>query len=90
MENIALRIWQILYTIVLRVGNNTQFIPLGIHFSRIIQSYRKFADFAKLYFPLILEHFTTKHCNFTKCRMLFQDVVIFFPISIFSKFRLEG
>ena len=31
MENIiALRIWQILYTFVLRVENNTQLIPFGI------------------------------------------------------------
>ena len=33
IENIALRIWLILYTFVLRVENNTQLIPLGIHFS---------------------------------------------------------
>ena len=50
IENIALRIWQILYTFVLRVENNTQLIPLGIHFSRIIQNYKKFANFARLYF----------------------------------------
>ena len=36
MENIAFPLWQILYTFVLRVENNTQLIPLGIHFSRII------------------------------------------------------
>ena len=50
IENLALRIWQILYTFVLRVENNTQLIPLGIHFSQIIQNYRKFANFARLYF----------------------------------------
>ena len=33
IENIAFRIWQILYTLVLRVENNTQ-IPLRIPFSR--------------------------------------------------------
>ena len=49
-ENIALRIWQILYTFVLRVENNTQLLLLGIHFSRIIQNYRKYANFARLYF----------------------------------------
>ena len=84
MENIAFRIWQILYTIVFRVENNTQLIPLGILFSRKIQNYRKFADFARLYFP----YFRTFHnqtLQFTKFRMLFQDVVIFFPISIFFK-----
>ena len=48
MENIALRIWQILHTFVLRVENDTQLIPLGIHFSQI-QNYRKFANFARLY-----------------------------------------
>ena len=37
-----------------------------------------------------LQHFITKLCNFTKFRMLFQAVVIFFPILIFSKFRLKG
>ena len=50
MENIALRIWQILYTFVLRVENNTQLIPLSIHFTRVIQNYRKFANSARLYF----------------------------------------
>ena len=52
IENIALRIWQILYTFVLRVENNTHLIPLGIHFSRMIENYRKFANFARLYFLL--------------------------------------
>ena len=32
IENIALRIWQILYTFVLRVKNNTQLILLGYSF----------------------------------------------------------
>ena len=32
----------------LRVENNTQFTPLGIHFSWIIQNYRKSANFARL------------------------------------------
>ena len=36
------------------------------------------------------QHFTTKLCNFTKSRMLFQAVVIFFPISIFLKSLLKG
>ena len=36
-------------------------------------------------FRHILEHFTTKLCNFTKFRMLFQDVVTFLPVSIFFK-----
>ena len=49
MENIALRI---LYTFVLRVENNAQLIPLGINLSRIIQNYRKFANFARLHFRL--------------------------------------
>ena len=50
IQNIALQIWQILYIFVLRVENNTQLIPLGIHFSRTIQNYRKFAHFTRLYF----------------------------------------
>ena len=54
IENIALRIWQILYTFVLRMENNTQLIPLGIHFLRIIQNYRKFANFARLYIYFIV------------------------------------
>ena len=33
----------------------------------------------------ILEHFTTKLCSFTKFRMLFQDAVIFLPVSYFFK-----
>ena len=37
----------------------------------------------------ILEHFTTKLCNFTKFKMLFQDVAMFLPVSIFSKFHLK-
>ena len=41
---------EILYTFVLRVETNTQLILLGIHFSRITQNYRKFSDFAMLYF----------------------------------------
>ena len=53
IENIALRIWQILYTFVLRMENNTQLIPLGIHFLRII-CYRKFANFARLYIYFIV------------------------------------
>ena len=32
MENIALRIWQILHTFVLRLENNTQSIALGYSF----------------------------------------------------------
>ena len=31
------------------------------------------------------QHFTTKLCNFTKFTMLFQGVVIFFPVSNFFK-----
>ena len=76
MGNIALRIWQILYTFVLRVESNTQLTPFGIHSSWIIQNYRKFANLAWLYF-YSLQHFTTKRCNFTKFRMLFQALVIF-------------
>ena len=49
MENIALRIWQILYAFVLRVESYTQLISLGIDFWRIIQNYSKFAKFARLY-----------------------------------------
>ena len=75
-KSIALRIWQILYTFVLRVKNNIQLIPLGIHFSRIILNYRKFANFARQYF-LYFATFTTKLCNFTNFWMLF------------SKFRLK-
>ena len=49
-ENIAFRIWQILYTFVLWMENNTQLMPLGMHFSWIVQNYRKFSNFAWLYF----------------------------------------
>ena len=83
MENIALRISQILYTFVLRVENNTQLIPLGIHFNKTTENLPTSEGY-------ILQHFTTKLCNFTKFRMLFQAVVIFFPVSIFFKFRLKG
>ena len=50
IKNIVLQIWQIFYTFALRVDNNTHLIPLGIHFSRIIQNHRKFANFARPYF----------------------------------------
>ena len=73
MENIALRIWQILYTFVLQVENNTQLIPLGIHFSRTRE---KFANLARLYFL----QFTT----FAKFRMLFQAVVNFSDFGFFK------
>ena len=49
MENIALRIWQILYTFVLRVENYTQLISLGIDFLRMVQNCSKFAKFARLH-----------------------------------------
>ena len=65
MENVALRIGQILYTIVLRVENNGPTSQGYIFYS--------------------LQHFTTKFSLFTKFRMLFRTVVIFFPISNFFK-----
>ena len=86
MENIALRIWQILYTFVLRVENNTQLIPLGI------QEHKTTEDLptSQGYIFYSLQHFTNKLCNFTKFRMLFQAEVIFFPFRFFLKFRVKG
>ena len=72
IENIALRICQILYTFVLRVEKN---------FSRTTENLLT----SQSYIFYSLRHFTTKLCNFTKFRMLIQAVVIFFPISIFFK-----
>ena len=51
--------------------------------------YTKFAKFTNYIFH-ILQHFTAKLCNFTKFRMLFQDVVIFLPVSnLFQNFVLK-
>ena len=83
MENIALRIWQIWYTFVLRVENNTQLITLGYSFLTDNTKLQKICQVRKGYIFHSFQHFTTKLCNFTKFRMLFQAVVIFFPISIF-------
>ena len=56
-------------------------IPLGIYFLRIIQNYRKFD---KAIFSIYsLQHFTTKHCNFTKFSL--SSCGNIFPISIFFK-----
>ena len=51
--------------------------------------YTKFTKFARLYQFHILGHFTTKLCNFTKFRTLFQDVVIFLPVSNYLKISSE-
>ena len=48
-------------------------IPLAINFQNAIQNFTKYANFARLYFP-----------------MLFAEMVLFVPISIFLKFRLKG
>ena len=84
MENVALQIWQILYTFVLRVENNTQLIALPVHFSRIIRNDRKLPT-SEGYIFYSLQHFATKVCSFTQFRMLFQAVVIFSLISIFVR-----
>ena len=70
--------WQIFCSFLLSVRNEYPRVSTAYYFSLVIQMYTKFAKFARLYFH-ILEHFTTKLCNFTKFRMLSQDVVIFFP-----------
>ena len=49
--------------------------------------YTTFAKFARLYFPYF-RTFTTKLCNFIKFRMLFQDVVIFLPVS--NSFKISS
>ena len=63
---------------------NTQGYQLGIFSSRNTNVY-KFCQILQGYIFHILKHFTTKLCNFTKSRMLFQDVVIFLPVSNFFK-----
>ena len=45
MENIALQIWQILYSFVLGAENNTQFIPLGTQGIIALQSWQIFCSF---------------------------------------------
>ena len=47
-------------------------------FPRIIQKYKKFANFTGLYFH-ILQCFATKLHQFTKFRMLFPDVLMNIP-----------
>ena len=52
-ENIAWRIWQILYTFVLRMENNTQLIPLGIHFLRINTKLQKISQPREAIFSIV-------------------------------------
>ena len=80
----ALRIWQSFYSFVLSMRNEYPRVSTGYYFPPVIQMYTKFAKFARLYF-YIFEQFTTKLCNFTKLRMLFQDAVIFLPVTNFFK-----
>ena len=60
---------------------NTQMVSTGYYFPPVIQMYTG-------YIFHILEHFTTKPYNFTKFRMLFQDVVIFLPVS--NSFKISS
>jgi hypothetical protein len=47
-------------------------------FPHAIQKYTKFANFARFDFTfLILQHFATKHCNFTHFTMLSGDLFAF-------------
>ena len=82
IENMALRSWQIFCNFVLSVRNEYPRVSTGYYFPPVIQMYTKFANLQGYIF-YSLQHFKTKHCNFAKFRMLFQAVVIFFPISIF-------
>ena len=69
---------------------NTQRYQLGIIFHpqcKCTQNLRTLQGY--IFYSLL--HFTTKLCNFTKFRMLFQDVVIFLPVSNFFKIlKVEG
>ena len=67
---------------VLRMKNGYIFLDIGINFLCVIQKYTAncFANFTGLYFHDILQHFTTKLCNFTNFRMFFDAVVMNFPI----------
>jgi hypothetical protein len=66
-ENIALQCLQILYTFVL-------------HAKIAIQKYTKFANFGRLYFLHILQHFATKLCSFTNFSMPFPGIYFFAKI----------
>ena len=61
---------------------NTQGYPTGYYLPPVIQMIKKFAKLARI-------QFTTFHNEtsqfFAKFRMLFQDVVIFLPVSNFFK-----
>ena len=57
------------------------FSDVGINFQCVIQNLNS----SQAYNFHILERFATKLCNFTNFRMLFNAVVINFPISTFFK-----
>jgi hypothetical protein len=69
-----------LYTFELRAVIATIFGPKMVAISAYaIQKNTKFANFARLYFPHILQHFATKLCNFTHFSMLFPGIYFFWP-----------
>ena len=75
MENIHLRSLQILYTFVLRLPQNGGNSPEVGHFVvSVIQKYKKFANFASVYFPCFTI-FATKLGSFTNFNMLFLAAV---------------
>ena len=57
----------------------------GINFQCVIQKYVQNSQPLQGYIFLILQHFTTKLCNFINFRMLFNAVVMNFPTSTFFK-----
>ena len=85
MENIALRSRQIFCSFVLSVRNEYPRVSTGYYFPSVIYKCIQNLPTSQGYIFYCLQHFTTKLCNFTKFRMLFQDVVIFLPVSNFFK-----
>ena len=77
-ENIALQISQILYTFVLRAEVCTTFEP------KVVQISARNTKIQNLqgYIFRVLQHFTTKLCNFTNFKMLFLAVVMDFVLPV--------
>ena len=66
-----------------RLSAHRQLVFVVYYFPPVIQMYTKFSKFARLYFT---EQFTYQTLQFYYVyRMLFQDVVIFLPVSNFFK-----
>ncbi len=77
---------KILYIFVLRTKNRYHYRKKGINFLCVIRIEKiQNLQTSQGYIFHILQHFTTKLCNFTKFKMLFNAVIMNFTISKFFK-----